>query len=137
MLNMSGTEPAVALLAARYDLVPGGGGEVGRQYFASARLLHPSPSGIAWMNASSSSGGTRAASVNTLILRVDYGFQFTNRTGDGRQERSLEGAGAKNRRRLQAAQIRIIPLVNLLWSQSCNQCGKLLACIPSLMRLPK
>ena len=57
-------------------------------------------------------------SVNTLILRVDYGFQFVSRpemadkNGLSREQAQKIAAACKRH------QIRIIPLINLLGHQS-------------------
>src|SRR6476659_8265678 len=63
--------------------------------------------------------------VNTLILRVDYGFQFTSRP----EMADPNGLSKEQAQKIVVAckrhQIRIIPLVNLLGHQSWqSHCGK-------------
>src|SRR5436190_20327840 len=70
-------------------------------------------------------------SVNALILRVDYGFQFTSRP----EMADKNGLSKEQAQKIAAAckkhQIRIIPLVNLLGHQSWqSNCGKLLRVHP-------
>ena len=75
--------------------------------------------------------------VNTLILRVDYGFRFMSRP-----EMADPGGLSKEQARTIAAacqkhQIRIIPLVNLLGHQSWqSSCGKLLRVHPEFDETP-
>ncbi len=77
-------------------------------------------------------------SVNTLILRVDYGFQFASRP-----EMADRGGLTKQQAQRLAAVcrtngIRIIPLVNLLGHQSWqSSCGKLLRVYPDFDETPK
>src|SRR5881394_995752 len=77
-------------------------------------------------------------SVNVLILRVDYGFQFTSRPemadkgGLSREQARKIGAVCKKH------QIRIIPLINLLGHQSWqSKCGKLLRVYPEFDETPE
>ena len=77
-------------------------------------------------------------SVNTLILRVDYGFQFTSRpemadkNGLSKEQAQTIAAACKRH------QIRIIPLVNLLGHQSWqSNCGKLLRVHPEFDETPE
>lgn len=76
-------------------------------------------------------------SVNVLILRVDYGFQFLSRP-----EMAEKGGLSKEQAQKIAAvcrkhQIRIIPLVNLLGHQSWqSNCGKLLKVYPEFDETP-
>ena len=77
-------------------------------------------------------------SVNTLILRVDYGFQFTSRPEMG----DTNGLSKEQARNIVAAckrhQIRIVPLVNLLGHQSWrSNCGKLLRVHPVFDETPE
>ena len=74
-------------------------------------------------------------SVNALILRVDYGFQFTSRP----EMADKNGLSKEQAQKIAAAckkhQIRIIPLVNLLGHQSWqSNCGKLLQRPPGVRR---
>ncbi len=76
-------------------------------------------------------------SVNVLILRVDYGFQFTSRPEladpNGLSKEHAQRLAAVGRRH----QIRIIPLVNLLGHQSWqSRCGKLLQVYPEFDETP-
>jgi len=77
-------------------------------------------------------------SVNVLILRVDYSFQFLSRP-----EMADQGGLSKEQAQKLAAtckrhQIRIIPLVNLLGHQSWqSKCGRLLKVYPELDETPK
>jgi len=76
-------------------------------------------------------------SVNVLILRVDYSFQFLSRP-----ELADKGGLSKEQAQKIAAvckqhQIRIIPLVNLLGHQSWqSNCGKLLKVYPEFDETP-
>ncbi len=77
-------------------------------------------------------------SVNTLILRVDYGFQFVSRP----EMADPGGLSKQQAQRLAAAcrtnGLRIIPLVNLLGHQSWqSSCGKLLRVHPEFDETPK
>ena len=77
-------------------------------------------------------------SVNALILRVDYGFQFTNRP----EMADKNGLSKEQAQKIAAAckkhQIRIIPLVNLLGHQSWqSNCGKLLRVHPEFEETPE
>jgi hypothetical protein len=77
-------------------------------------------------------------SVNTLILRVDYGFQFTSRP----EMADRNGLSKEQAQKITAAckrhQIRIIPLVNLLGHQSWqSNCGKLLRVHPEFDETPE
>ena len=77
-------------------------------------------------------------SVNTLILRVDYGFQFTSRP----EMADKNGLSKEQAQKIAAAckkhQIRIIPLVNLLGHQSWqSNCGKLLRVHPEFDETPE
>jgi Glycosyl hydrolase family 20, catalytic domain len=75
--------------------------------------------------------------VNTLILRVDYNFQYASHP-------ELADPGGLSRKQAQAIaavcrqhQIRIIPLVNLLGHQSWQStCGKLLKVYPEFDETP-
>jgi len=77
-------------------------------------------------------------SVNTLILRVDYNFQFQSRP-------EMADPGGLSREQAQAIvavcrkhRIRIIPLVNLLGHQSWQStCGKLLQVYPEFDETPQ
>src|SRR5437868_3044187 len=76
-------------------------------------------------------------SVNVLILRVDYGFQFQSRPemadprGLSKEQAQKIAAACKQR------QIRIIPLINLLGHQSWHShCGKLLKVYPDFDETP-
>ncbi|MBN8246040.1 MAG: family 20 glycosylhydrolase [Verrucomicrobia bacterium] len=76
-------------------------------------------------------------SVNTLILRVDYGFQFVSRPEmadpDGLSRAQAQQITAACRRH----GIRIIPLVNLLGHQSWqSRCGTLLRVHPEFDETP-
>src|SRR5205809_5910394 len=77
-------------------------------------------------------------SVNALILRVDYSFQFLSRP-----EMADKGGLSKEQAQKIAAvckqhQIRIIPLINLLGHQSCHSnCGKLLKVYPEFDETPE
>ncbi len=76
-------------------------------------------------------------SVNTLILRVDYGFQFTSHP----EMADKNGLSKEQAQKIAAAckrhQIRIIPLVNLLGHQSWqSNCGKLLRVHPEFDETP-
>jgi hypothetical protein len=76
-------------------------------------------------------------SVNTLILRVDYNFQYTSHP-------ELADPGGLSREQAQKIsetckrhQIRIIPLINLLGHQSWHSnCGKLLKAHPEFDETP-
>jgi len=77
-------------------------------------------------------------SVNVLILRVDYGFQFLSRPemadkgGLSKEQAQKIGAVCKKH------QIRIIPLINLLGHQSWqSNCGKLLKVYPEFDETPE
>jgi len=76
-------------------------------------------------------------SVNVLILRVDYSFQFL-----GRPEMADKGGLSKEQAQKIAAvcrrlQMRIVPLVNLLGHQSWqSNCGKLLKVYPEFDETP-
>jgi hypothetical protein len=77
-------------------------------------------------------------SVNALILRVDYGFQFTSRpemadkNGLSKEQAQIIAAACKRH------QIRIIPLINLLGHQSWqSNCGKLLRVHPEFDETPE
>jgi hypothetical protein len=77
-------------------------------------------------------------SVNPLILRVDYGFQFTSRP----EMADKNGLSKEQAQKIAAAckrhQIRIIPLVNLLGHQSWqSNCGKLLRVHPEFDETPE
>ena len=77
-------------------------------------------------------------SVNTLILRVDYSFQFTRRP----EMADANGLSKENAQKIAAAcrqqQIRIVPLVNLLGHQSWqSNCGKLLRVHPEFDETPE
>jgi hypothetical protein len=77
-------------------------------------------------------------SVNTLILRVDYNFQFTSRP----EMADPGGLSHEQARRIAEVcrqhQIRIIPLVNLLGHQSWqSKCGKLLQVHPEFDETPE
>jgi hypothetical protein len=77
-------------------------------------------------------------SVNTLILRVDYDFQFTSRP----EMANPNGLSKEQAQKIVAAckrhQIRIIPLVNLLGHQSWqSNCGKLLRVHPEFDETPE
>jgi hypothetical protein len=77
-------------------------------------------------------------SVNTLILRVDYGFQFTSRP----EMADPDGLSKDQAREIAAAcgrhQIRVIPLVNLLGHQSWqSNCGRLLREYPEFDETPE
>src|ERR1700748_3266313 len=70
-------------------------------------------------------------SVNTLILRVDYNFQFTSRP----EMADKRGLSKDQARRISEVckkhQIRIVPLINLLGHQSWqSHCAKLLQIHP-------
>ena len=77
-------------------------------------------------------------SVNALILRVDYSFQFLSRP-----EMADKGGLSKEQAQKIAAvckqhQIRIIPLINLLGHQSWHSnCGKLLKVYPEFDETPE
>jgi hypothetical protein len=76
-------------------------------------------------------------SVNTLILRVDYGFQFVSRP----EMADKDGLSTVQAHQIAAAckrhQIRIIPLLNLLGHQSWHSnCGKLLRVHPEFDETP-
>lgn len=76
-------------------------------------------------------------SVNVLILRVDYGFQFASRP----EMADPHGLSKEQARQIAAAcrrhQIQIIPLVNLLGHQSWqSSCGKLLKVHPEFDETP-
>jgi len=76
-------------------------------------------------------------SVNTLILRVDYGFQFTSRP----EMADPNGLSKEQAQQIAAAcrkhGIRIIPLVNLLGHQSWqSHCGTLLRVHPEFDETP-
>ena len=77
-------------------------------------------------------------SVNTLILRVDYGFQFQSRP-----EMADSGGLSKDQARkiseiCKKHQIRIVPLLNLLGHQSWqSNCGKLLRVYPEFDETPE
>jgi len=76
-------------------------------------------------------------SVNVLILRVDYGFQFRSRPEmadqRGLSREQAQGIAAVCREH----HIRIIPLVNLLGHQSWqSNCGKLLKVYPEFDETP-
>jgi len=76
-------------------------------------------------------------SVNVLILRVDYGFQFRSRPEmadqRGLSKEQAQGIAAACREH----HIRIIPLVNLLGHQSWqSHCGKLLKVYPEFDETP-
>jgi hypothetical protein len=78
-----------------------------------------------------------ARSVNVLILRVDYGFQFTRHP----EMADRNGLSKEQAQRIAAAcqrhQIRIIPLVNLLGHQSWHsKSGKLLEVYPEFDETP-
>ena len=75
--------------------------------------------------------------VNTLVLRVDYGFQFQSRP----EMADPNGLSKEQARKIAAAckarQIRIVPLVNLLGHQSWqSNCGKLLRVYPEFDETP-
>lgn len=75
--------------------------------------------------------------VNVLILRVDYGYQFTNRP----EMADPNGLNREQARKISAAckrlGIRIVPLVNLLGHQSWQStCGKLLKVHPEFDETP-
>lgn len=77
-------------------------------------------------------------SVNTLILRVDYNFQYTSHP-------EMADPGGLSREQAQKIaetckrhQIRIIPLINLLGHQSWHSnCGKLLKAHPEFDETPE
>jgi hypothetical protein len=76
-------------------------------------------------------------SVNALILRVDYAFQFTSRP----EMASAKGLSKEQARKIAAAcrkhQIRVIPQINLLGHQSWqSNCGKLLREHPDFDETP-
>ena len=77
-------------------------------------------------------------SVNVLILRVDYGFQFLSRPemadkGGLSKEQAKKIAGVCKQHH-----IRIIPLINLLGHQSWqSNCGKLLKVYPEFDETPE
>lgn len=76
-------------------------------------------------------------SVNVLILRVDYGFQFASRP----EMADPHGLSKEQAQNIAAAckkhHIRIIPLVNLLGHQSWQtSCGKLLKVHPEFDETP-
>ncbi|HRI12848.1 MAG TPA: family 20 glycosylhydrolase [Verrucomicrobiota bacterium] len=76
-------------------------------------------------------------SVNVLILRVDYGFQFKSHP----ELADSNGLSKEDAQRIAAVcqrhQIRIIPLVNLLGHQSWqSRCGKLLQVYPEFDETP-
>ena len=76
--------------------------------------------------------------VNTLILRVDYNFQFLSRT-----EMADKGGLSREQAQSIAAicrkhQIRVIPLIDLLGHQSWQaNCGKLLKVYPEFDETPE
>ena len=76
--------------------------------------------------------------VNTLILRVDYNFQFLSRT-----EMADKGGLSREQAQSIAAicrkhQIRVIPLIDLLGHQSWqSNCGKLLKVYPEFDETPE
>src|ERR1041384_5495176 len=77
-------------------------------------------------------------SVNTLILRVDYGFQFTSRP----EMADKNGLSKENARKIAETcsrhQIRIVPLINLLGHQSWqSNCGWLLRVHPEFDETPE
>ena len=76
-------------------------------------------------------------SVNVLILRVDYGFQFRSRP----EMADPRGLSKEQARKISAAckehDIRIIPQINLLGHQSWqSSCGKLLRVHPDFDETP-
>jgi len=77
-------------------------------------------------------------SVNVLILRVDYGFQFRSRP-EMTDERGLSHEQAKRIADVcKKHQIRIVPLINLLGHQSWqSNCGKLLKVHPEFDETPE
>src|SRR5262245_1794580 len=76
-------------------------------------------------------------SVNVLILRVDYGFQFLSHP-EMADARGLSREQAKRIGEVcQRNQIRIVPLINLLGHQSWqSSCGKLLKVYPEFDETP-
>jgi hypothetical protein len=82
--------------------------------------------------------GLAPRSVNVLILRVDYGFQFTSRP----EMADKGGLSREQARKLSEVckkhGIRIVPLVNLLGHQSWqSNCGKLLKVYPEFDETPE
>lgn len=76
-------------------------------------------------------------SVNTLILRVDYGFQFASRPEMADKNGLSKEQAQKIAATCKKHQIRIIPLVNLLGHQSWqSNCGKLLRVHPEFDETP-
>jgi len=77
-------------------------------------------------------------SVNTLILRVDYGFRFTSRPEMEDKNALSKEQAQKIAAACEKHQIRIIPLVNLLGNQSWqSNCGKLLRVHPEFDETPE
>jgi hypothetical protein len=76
-------------------------------------------------------------SVNVLILRVDYGYQFLSRP-EMADSRGLTKEQAQNIAAVcKQHNIRIIPLINLLGHQSWqSNCGKLLKAYPEFDETP-
>jgi len=76
-------------------------------------------------------------SVNTLILRVDYNFQYTSYPEMADKGGISREQAQKIAEACQRHQIRIIPLINLLGHQSWHSnCGKLLNAHPEFDETP-
>src|SRR5947209_8690256 len=76
-------------------------------------------------------------SVNTLILRVDYNFQFASRPEMADKAGLSRDQARKISEACKKRQIRIIPLINLLGHQSWHSnCGKLLRAHPESDETP-
>src|ERR1022692_3493995 len=77
-------------------------------------------------------------SVNALILRVDYGFQFTSHPEVADQNGLSKEQAQKIATICKKHQIRIIPLINLLGHQSWqSNCGRLLKAYPEFDETPE
>jgi len=117
----------MALSASRWSFESGGGGETGRQNFCPCAILHRGSSGnrvdefIKFIEEE-----LAQRSVNALILRFDYGFQFTSRPEMADKNGLSREQAQKIAEACKKHQIRIIPLVNLLGHQSWqSNCGKI------------
>jgi len=76
-------------------------------------------------------------SVNALILRVDYNFQYTSHPEVADQAGISREQAQKIAETCKRHQIRIIPLINLLGHQSWHSnCGKLLKAHPEFDETP-
>ena len=77
-------------------------------------------------------------SVNALILRVDYNFQYTSHPEMADQGGLSREQAQKIAETCKRHQIRIIPLINLLGHQSWHStCGKLLKAHPEFDETPE